>query len=138
MTHQRRLAISLLLLRLGIFLVMLMWTLDKFVRPDHAAGVFSSFYGIDGLDTQLAYVLGAMELGLLLAFVTGFARRWSYGIVMILHGVSTLSSWSQYLTPFEGPHLLFFAAWPMLAACVALYLLRDGDTYTLGAAHHPR
>jgi hypothetical protein len=25
--------------------------------------------------------------------------------------------------------LLFFAAWPMLAACVALYMLRDLDTF---------
>ena len=131
MNQQRRLAISLLLLRLGIFVVMLMWTLDKFVRPDHAASVFSTFYGVNGLDVQLAYVLGALELALLLAFVTGIARRWSYGIVLVLHAGSTLSSWSQYMHPFEGANLLFFAAWPMLAACAALYLLRDSDTYTL-------
>jgi hypothetical protein len=38
-----------------------------------------------------------------------------------MHAVSTLSSWKMYLTPFaEGPSLLFFAAWPMLAACVTL------------------
>lgn len=132
MDQQRRLAVSLLMLRLGIFIVMLMWTVDKFVRPDHAIGVFSTFYGIDGLDAQIAYVLGALELVLLLAFVAGVARRWSYGIVLVLHGASTLSSWSQYLHPFDGPNLLFFAAWPMLAACAALYLLRDSDTYTLG------
>ena len=131
MNQQRRLAISLLLLRLGIFVVMLMWTLDKFVRPDHTAGVFATFYGVNGVDVQLAYVLGALELALLLAFVTGIARRWSYGIVLVLHAGSTLSSWSQYMHPFEGANLLFFAAWPMLAACAALYLLRDSDTYTL-------
>lgn len=132
MNQQRRLALSLLMLRLGIFVVMLMWTIDKFVRPDHAAGVFSTFYGVSGLDAQVAYVLGALELVLLLAFVAGIARRWSYGIVLILHAGSTLSSWSQYLHPFEGPNLLFFAAWPMLAACAALYLLRDWDAYTVG------
>jgi hypothetical protein len=38
-----------------------------------------------------------------------------------MHAVSTLSSWKMYLTPFaEGPSLPFFAAWPMLAACVTL------------------
>ena len=134
MDQQRRLAVSLLMLRLGIFIVMLMWTVDKFVRPDHAADVFSTFYGIDGLDARIAYVLGALELVLLLVFVAGMFRRWSYGIVLVLHGISTLSTWSQYLHPFEGPNLLFFAAWPMLAACAALYLLRDSDTYTLGRA----
>ncbi len=138
MHQQRRLELSLLMLRLGIFVVMLMWTIDKFVRPVHAAGVFSTFYGISGLESQMAYVLGALELALLLAFVAGIARRWSYGMVLVLHAVSTLSSWSQYLHPFEGPNLLFFAAWPMLAACAALYLLRDWDAYTLGAPARPR
>ena len=97
----------------------------------HQGRRLSKFYGIDGLDAQIAYVLGALELVLLLAFVAGVARRWSYGIVLVLHGVSTLSSWSQYLHPFERANLLFFAAWPMLAACAALYLLRDADIYTL-------
>lgn len=36
----------------------------------------------------------------------------------------------QYLHPFEGVNLLLFAAWPMLAACLALYALRDADTLT--------
>ena len=31
-----RIAICLLVLRLTIFLVMLIWTIDKFVRPEHA------------------------------------------------------------------------------------------------------
>ncbi len=50
-----------------------------------------------------------------------------------MHAVSTLSSFRQYLAPFKGPNLLFFAAWPMLAACIALFLLRDLDTlWTVG------
>jgi putative oxidoreductase len=39
--------------------------------------------------------------------------------------VSTFSSFRQYFDPFEN--LLFFAAWPMLAAIYALYSLRDLD-----------
>ena len=42
-----RVRLPLLLLRIGVFLVMFMWTLDKFVRPDHAAGVFKKFYQLD-------------------------------------------------------------------------------------------
>lgn len=40
MNSTNRLSLSLLGLRLTVFLVMLMWTLDKFIRPEHAAGVF--------------------------------------------------------------------------------------------------
>jgi len=126
MPHERRIATALLLLRLGVFLVMFMWTLDKFVNPGHAAGVFAGFYGLEGLGPPIMTALGVAELVLVLAFVAGLAKRWTYGAVAVLHGISTVSSYQQYLDPFAN--LLFFAAWPMLTACVALYLLRDLDT----------
>jgi len=123
----RPLEISLLLLRISVFAVMLMWTVDKFINPGHAAGIFESFYGIGGVGTILVWILGAIELIVLMAFVAGYARIWTYGFVMVVHGASTLSSFGQYLAPFEGPNLLFFAAWPMWAACIALFILRDRD-----------
>ena len=121
-----RVRLPLLLLRIGVFIVMLMWTLDKFVRPAHSAGVYQKFYQLDLGGPSVFYGLGALELVLLALFVSGTAKRFSYGAVLLLHGVSTVSSYRQYLQPFDN--LLFFAAWPMLAACIALYLLRDLDT----------
>ena len=121
-----RVRLPLFLLRIGVFIVMLMWTLDKFIRPGHAAGIFKRFYGIEGISPTVFYVIGALELLLLVGFVTGTAKRYTYGLVLLLHAISTLSSYQQYLAPFDN--LLFFAAWPMLAACIALYLLRDLDT----------
>ncbi|MFZ3230017.1 MAG: hypothetical protein WA160_07420 [Pseudobdellovibrio sp.] len=124
---QRKLEISLLTLRLGIFIVMLMWTVDKFVRVDHAKIVFEKFYFLTGFENAVIYLLAGAELLLILAFLAGVKKRLSYGLVLLLHGVSTLSSFKQYLNPFEGGNLLFFAAWPMLAACFTLYVLRDFD-----------
>ncbi len=136
MTQQTRLEFSLLAMRLTVFLVMAVWTLDKFVNPGHAAAVYEKFYFIPGLGSGLITVIGLAELLLLLAFVAGLARRWTYGAVLLLHGVSTLSPLALYFSPFEGSNLLFFAAWPMLAACLALYLLRDADRLgTLGGNH---
>ena len=126
MSPQKRLQVGLLGLRLGVFIVMLAWTIDKFVNPTHSSSVYAHFYGISIGHTPL-YILGALELILLMAFVLGIRRRLSYGLVLILHGVSTLSSWPQYINPFEGSNLLFFAAWPMLAASAMLYSLRDQD-----------
>jgi putative oxidoreductase len=122
-----RLPIALFLLRVSVFVVMLVWTLDKLVHPDHAAGVFEAFYFLPGLGPTTLRLVGFAELLLILGFVAGLARRFTYGAVLVLHGVSTLSSFRQYLDPFAN--LLFFAAWPMLAACVTLYLLRDEDTF---------
>lgn len=124
---QKRLEISLLLLRLGVFTVMAVWTTDKFVNPAHAAGVFENFYAIPGAGAALIWTIATLEVALVLTFVAGLYKRFTYGAILLLHGVSTLSAFRQYLDPFEG-NLLFFAAWPMLAACVTLYLLRDQDT----------
>ena len=128
MTEQdKKLQLSLLLLRLGVFLVMFMWTIDKFINPGHAAKVYAAFYHLAGLEAAVMYILGAVEMVILLLFLAGYKKTFTYGSVLVLHGVSTLSSYKQYLAPFDGPNLLFFAAWPMLAACFALFLLRDRD-----------
>jgi len=126
MHHQAKIANALLFIRLAVFLVMLMWTLDKFINPDHSAAVYANFYKIGGLGAEIFMLIGALELLLLLAFVTGFKKTISYGLVLIIHSISTLSTWQQYLDPFNN--LLFFAAIPMLAACWALFSLRELDT----------
>ncbi len=122
-----RLPVALFLLRLSVFAVFLMWALDKFVNPGHAVAVFENFYGFAGLSTAISYGLGGVQLLIILAFLLGLFKTWSYGLVLLMHGASTLVSWRNYLDPFEGANLLFFAAWPMLAACFALFALRDFD-----------
>lgn len=53
-TETQRLRLSLLLLRLGVFVVMGVWTLDKFLNPAHTAAVFEHFYLIKGLSAGVA------------------------------------------------------------------------------------
>ncbi len=98
---QARVATALLTLRFTVFLVMLMWTVDKFVNPDHAAGIFTNFYFIQGLEAPVIYLIGGIELLLIAAFVVGCQRQVSYGAVLLMHAVSTVSSHRQYLNPFD-------------------------------------
>ncbi|MEM1309572.1 MAG: hypothetical protein AAF892_11260 [Cyanobacteria bacterium P01_D01_bin.71] len=123
-----RVPLVLLLLRLGIFVVMFIWTLDKFLKPEHASQVFAAFYGLSGLGTGLIYGIGVIQLLIVLGFIAGFQKKWTYGAVFLMHAVSTLASFPRYLDPFTAPNLLFFAAWPMLAACFGVFYLRDLDT----------
>ena len=133
MTLTRRLRMSLFCLRMGIALVFLFWSLDKLVNVEHAQRVASHFYGLEGATQAVLGVMGVGQLALTAAFAAGIAKRATYGAVLGLHTVSTLSSYAQYLDPFQN--LLFFAAWPMLAGCLALYLLRAEDTlFTLTRA----
>ena len=128
-----RLSISLLLMRIGSAIVFFMWTIDKLLNPGHAGAVYAKFYKIAGLEETVFYVIGGLQMLLVIAFLVGFMRTWSYGILTLAHAVSTFSTYEGYLDPFaEGKHnLLFFAAIPMLAACVALWLMRRFDTYSV-------
>jgi hypothetical protein len=128
----RKLALSLLLLRLSVGLVMLIWAFDKILNPDHGAAVFESFYGLAGVGEAAIRGVGIAQAIIVVAFLLGVARTWSYGAILIMHGVTTLVSWSAYLQPLKN--ILFFAAWPMLAALVTLFLLRAHDR--IGSLDH--
>ena len=128
MDSNNRLPLTLFLLRVSVFIVMFVWTIDKFIRPKHASTVYEHFYFLGGLPDSFFYLIGTLELVILIGFVLGFQKEWTYGLVLLFHGISTLTSFQQYMKPFESVNLLFFAAWPMLAACFALWYMRDLDT----------
>lgn len=122
----RRLRFSLLALRVTVFLVMILWSVDKLLNPDHASSVFANFYFMEGVGPELLAALGIGQALIEIAFVAGLFRTFTYGFVLVTHALSTLASWPGYMEPFDN--LLFFAAWPMLAGCLALFLLREHDT----------
>lgn len=115
-------------MRDNVAIVMLVWSMDKILNPGHAASVFDKFYLLPGLEQASLAAIGILQLVVVGGFLAAVAKSWTYGAVLAMHAVSTLSSWRQYLDPFSGAKLLFFAAWPMLAACLALFILRRHDT----------
>ncbi|HEX8512803.1 MAG TPA: MauE/DoxX family redox-associated membrane protein [Allosphingosinicella sp.] len=121
----RRLSLSLLLLRLSLGGVFMVWAFDKILNPDHGAAVLESFYGLAGVGEPIIRAIGIAQGAIVLGFLAGAARKWTYGAVLLMHLVTTLVSWRAYLEPLEN--ILFFSAWPMLAGLVALFLLRDHD-----------
>lgn len=129
MKTENRLPLTLLLLRLSVFLVMFVWTVDKFVEPQHASKIMAAFYSIGGVSNFVIYLFATIELAVIVAFLLGFVKQWSYGLVLMMHAGSTLASYKKYLQPFESPNILFFAAIPMLAACFVLYYLREVDVF---------
>ena len=123
-----KLALALLLIRIGVGIVFFMWTIDKLMNPEHTARVFAAFYMIDSLSTAASYVIGSLQMLVVLAFLAGALKKYSYMAVFIMHLISSLSTYERYFDPWTGTNLLFFAALPMLAGCWALWSLRDQDT----------
>jgi len=118
----------LFFMRLSVALVLIMWTIDKFVNPAHATNVFAHFYFMPGVEGTLMTIVAIAETVLIALFLVGRFKNITYLLVLVIHAVSTLTPYAKYLDPFNGLNLLFFAAWPMLAACYALYVLRHQDT----------
>jgi len=87
--------------------------------------VLDGFYGLADVGEQVVRIIGFAQALIVLAFLLGFAKAWTYGALLLMHAVTTLVSWSAYLKPLEN--ILFFSAWPMLAGLVTLFLLRGED-----------
>lgn len=127
----RTLALALAILRISLGLFLLIWAVEKFVMPEVTVRIWDAFYfGID-IGPTIPYVIGALETALAVAILIGFQRKWAYGLGTVFHGISTLSTWKQLLSPFGGPNHLFVAGVPVLAAFVVLYLLREWDLWTV-------
>jgi uncharacterized membrane protein YphA (DoxX/SURF4 family) len=128
-----RWALAVLRVSLGVFL--LLWGVEKFVIPEVTVQIWGGFYGV-GLAAALVPLVGALESALALAITVGLWRRATYGLGLLLHAVSVVSTWRQLLDPWGlrsggAPNHLFLAGVPVLAAFLALYLLRDRDAWTL-------
>src|SRR5688572_29857317 len=121
----RRLPTALLLLRLGLAIFFAIWIADKFARPEHTAAVWAGFYAFESMPALGSYIIGGVQAVVLLLFALGIAKAFSYGALLMMHGITTLASFGVYLAPWEGMNILFFAAWPTLGALAALFLLRD-------------
>jgi len=122
-----KLPLALLVLRLGIFLVLLVWTLGKFINPTQSISIYAGYYGVQ-MSTMAMYALGAVELVVVLAFMAGIQKRISRAIVVAMVGATVLLPGQLYFHPYMDHILLFFAFWTMLAGSFTLYSLRDYDT----------
>jgi len=107
MTHLPKLSLPLLLTRLSIFAFLLPWQLMRFSKPEAAKGVATKYYKTGGLPDVAFTVIAVFMMALLIAFLLGFKKRISYGLVFLLHAVGTIM------------------------AMFLLYRLRESDTISL-------
>ena len=128
MTGTENLSKATLVLRVSVALFLLPWIIEKFTDPETTAKIFKAFYFVEDLPLAGSYAVGAIWLALWLAFIAGFNKRISYGLVMLLHGIGTVTTWFKLLPWMESYNHLFLAAIPTLGAMIVLYMLRDHDT----------
>ncbi len=126
MPQPRTLETGLLILRVSIGAFFLVWSIEKIVAPELARRVFEAFYFSSPGDAALI-ATGIVQTAIVLAFLAGLWRLWTYGAILVMHTVSVASTWERLLTPYELPNHLFWAAVPVWAAILLLFLLRTED-----------
>ena len=122
------LRLPLFLTRLSIFYFLLPWQLARFRDPEFSGRISEKYYHVGAIPQELGLAIGVLWMILLLAFVTGFAKRISYGLVFLLHAGAIIVTLPHYILYTASFNQLFLAAIPAAAAMGLLYLLRDHDT----------
>ncbi|MEM8721202.1 MAG: DoxX protein [Cyanobacteria bacterium P01_G01_bin.39] len=135
MKHQQQLKIGLALIRLSTGIFFLIWSVEKIIKPETTQKIFAKFYMME-ISPTIAIGIGVLQTLLVLAFMAGLFKIWTYGAILGMHAVSTISTFRELLSPYEAINHLFWAAVPLLAALIALFLLREEDLLlTIGGSN---
>lgn len=126
MELSRKLGIGLALIRISTGIFFLVWSIEKIIHPEVIQKVFSRFYLLN-ISTTVSIAIGVIQTLIILAFMAGLFKIWTYGAILGMHAVSTLSTYKELFNPYEPPNHLFWAAVPTLAALIALFILRQED-----------
>ena len=126
MKDERRLQISLAIIRISLVLFFLVWSIGKLIVPELTQKVFATFY-FSEISSSVSVGVGVLQTIVVLIFLVGQWKTFSYGVVLGMHTVSVLSTYRQLLNSYQPPNPLFWAGIPVLGASIALFLLRDRD-----------
>lgn len=124
----KSLQIVLLFTRLSIAAFLAPWVHLRLTNIGAGKHLFSKYYKVSDMPDIAAYGIAIFWLILLVAFVTGFKKRLSYGLVLLFHTAGTVFTLPYLVPGSENFQILFFAALPTVAAMLLLYILRREDT----------
>ena len=124
-----KLQLSLFSLRISLGLFFLVWAIEKFIKPETTVGIWKAFYLVDNLPLEASYIIGIIQLVVVILFLAGVMKFWTYGFFLVIHTLGTILTYERLMAPYEHINHLFIAAIPCVAALLALFLLREEDTF---------
>ncbi len=129
---------SLLLLRAGTGLLLILWGALRVIQPAAGPGLADKYYaGMLGLQwIQVAYGLAEVLIGTMV--LLGLFRRWAYPLQALILVPGALMLWRYLLDPMgmwllsrEDSQILFFPSIAIAAATLALMAFREFDHFSL-------
>ena len=131
-------AASLLLLRIGTGMLLILWGALQVISPAAGPGLATKYYGgfLDLQSLQIGF--GAAEVIIGLLVVVGLFRRISYALQALILIPGALILWRYLLDPLglylldkESSQILFFPSITIAAATLVLLAFRDEDRWSL-------
>ncbi len=131
-------AASLLLLRSGTGLLLVLWGALRVMSPAAGPGLATKYYGgfLDLQGLQVGFGIAEVAIGLLV--VIGLFRRVSYALQALILVPGALVLWRYLLDPMglylldkESSQILFFPSITIAAATLILLAFRDEDRWSL-------
>lgn len=131
-------AASLLLLRIGTGLLLVLWGGLRVMSPAAGPGLATKYYGgfLDLQSLQIGFGVAEVSIGLLV--VAGLFRRVSYALQALILVPGAIILWRYLLDPMgmylldkESSQILFFPSITIAAATLVLLAFRDEDRWSL-------
>jgi putative oxidoreductase len=136
---------SLLLLRTGTGLLLILWGLVRLFSPSSGAGVSTKYYRGLGADETIQLVWGGALVVVGVLTVLGLLRRFAYPAQAVILITGALSIWKYLLDPLglwlldrESSQILFFPSLTLAAATLVLIAFRDEDSLSLDSLRERR
>ena len=133
-------SVSLLLLRLGTGLLLVLWGSVRLTAPEAGPGLANTYYGGLASAEALQVAFGAVEAALGLLVCLGLFRKVAYPAQAILLVLGMLAIGKYLLDPMglwlmdsESSQILFFPSITVAAATLVLIAFREFDTLSLDA-----
>lgn len=126
MTSAKKIKIGLATIRFTVTAFFLIWSIEKIIAPEITQGVFSRFYSLT-IPSGFSVFIGIIQTTIVLLFLAGSFKLWTYGALLGMHTVSVIASYQPLFNPYMPPNHLFWAGIPTLGALIALFLMRDED-----------
>ena len=131
-------SISLLLMRAGTGLLLVIWGLIKIMSPAAAVGVSDKYYGGTVSMDWLQLPWGILQVVIGLAVVAGLFRKYVYPAQALILGFGVLVIWKYILDPLglyildeSSRQVLFFPSLAVFAGTLILMAFREDDTLSL-------
>lgn len=132
-------SLSLLLLRVGLGLLIVIWAVVKIAAPEVSIGISDTYYGGLMSNATIQMVLGIAQALLGALVIVGLFSRIAYPVMAVVLGLGAFAVWPSIVDPLglmfgqENVQILFFPSLIVFFGTLVMVAFRDDDTLSLDA-----